>query len=168
MLPTPAAPPGRCSGLAAALARAPAVMFGRPAPRQHASGVGPSLQSSTPCTPTPAGGGEVRPGQQFQRWLDAMRQQGYSVAYDAASGKIWVEGKGGKLKLYTMQEPPPSNQHLSLVVWNLACGAGGTFLTLKAYGPEAACIYFGAWTVVIAPNVLAFLCAEVLPSLMRH
>lgn len=105
---------------------------------------------------TSSGGGGPR--QDFQRWLDGMRQRGYRVTYDAASGSIQIEGQQGKLRLYVKQSRSPSGRSSRIHpnMWQLACGAGGTFLGYKAYGSTAAAGYFCAWMLVSVPWLVFF------------
>lgn len=103
---------------------------------------------------TSSGGGGPR--QDFQRWLDGMRQRGYRVTYDAASGSIHIEGQQGKLHLYVKQSGRPYAGSSHPNMWQLACGAGGTFLVYKAYGSTAAAGYFCAWMLVSVPWLVFF------------
>lgn len=119
---------------------------------KHSAATGTSAGSSGTA---PAGGGDLSgPGRDFQRWLDDMRQRGYSVTYDAESGQIQVEGQQGKLRLYVKQAASEQAAHRGPNMWKLACGIGGTFLVYKAYGEVAAAGFFAGWVLLSVPWIV--------------
>lgn len=142
-----AGPTLRSSGLAAALgapdAPTPALppVFRRAALYHHDSWdshpMPPGGTSSYGPVRTSGGdgsGGSAGPGPHFQRWLDDMKQQGYSVEFNAARGNVEVKGRGGKkLDLFVKKKPSQLLRHLWMAGAAAAFGA-----TFKAAGPEAA------------------------------
>lgn len=86
-------------------------------------------------TAVPGISGASGPAPHFQRWLDGMRQQGFSVEYDPDRGKIEVKNPAGrKLDLYVRQQSSsPLRRKLWMVGVAAAFGA-----TLQAAGPMEA------------------------------